>query len=319
MTFWTGNHPLARGEGDLAANPEHQARGARRSGGRIPGLTPEAARAALLPRGLRAGSRGHPALVARAARAQGVLHGRADRPVVCATLDEILASRRSCRTCSCCRSRSPGARRLARAARRPTALLLLAASAVLVCLVFFPQERFRIPVIDPDADRLRRRRWLAAPVVNTLTDTSSSSSRPTTSGTTCRARARRARARRLPACWSSTTARRTAPARSPTRSPPSIRAASRSCTAPGRAASGRSYIDGLQQAIAHDRRRPDLPDGRRPLAQSRVPAGARRRGGRLRRRDRLALPERRQRRELAAAPDLPQRVRQPLHPRRDAA
>jgi hypothetical protein len=28
-------------------------------------------------------------------------------------------------------------------------LLLLAASAVLVCLVFFPQERFRIPVIDP--------------------------------------------------------------------------------------------------------------------------------------------------------------------------
>ena len=29
------------------------------------------------------------------------------------------------------------------------ALWLLAASAVLVCLVFFPQERFRLPVIDP--------------------------------------------------------------------------------------------------------------------------------------------------------------------------
>ena len=28
-------------------------------------------------------------------------------------------------------------------------LLLLAASAVFVSLVFFPQERFRIPVIDP--------------------------------------------------------------------------------------------------------------------------------------------------------------------------
>jgi hypothetical protein len=29
------------------------------------------------------------------------------------------------------------------------ALALLAGSALLVCLVFFPQERFRIPVIDP--------------------------------------------------------------------------------------------------------------------------------------------------------------------------
>jgi hypothetical protein len=42
-----------------------------------------------------------------------------------------------------------GARVLLRPRTRPTALLLLAASAVLVCLVFFPQERFRIPVIDP--------------------------------------------------------------------------------------------------------------------------------------------------------------------------
>jgi len=32
---------------------------------------------------------------------------------------------------------------------RPTALFLLAGSAVLVCLVFFPQERYRTPVIDP--------------------------------------------------------------------------------------------------------------------------------------------------------------------------
>jgi hypothetical protein len=28
-------------------------------------------------------------------------------------------------------------------------LFLLAGSAILVCLVFFPQERFRVPVIDP--------------------------------------------------------------------------------------------------------------------------------------------------------------------------
>jgi hypothetical protein len=33
--------------------------------------------------------------------------------------------------------------------RRPVALGLLAASAIMAALVFFPQERFRIPVIDP--------------------------------------------------------------------------------------------------------------------------------------------------------------------------
>jgi hypothetical protein len=36
-----------------------------------------------------------------------------------------------------------------RVPHRPEALFLLAASAVIVCLLFFPQERFRIPVIDP--------------------------------------------------------------------------------------------------------------------------------------------------------------------------
>jgi hypothetical protein len=39
---------------------------------------------------------------------------------------------------------------LAGAARsRVTGLLLLAGSTVVMCLAFFPQERFRIPVIDP--------------------------------------------------------------------------------------------------------------------------------------------------------------------------
>jgi hypothetical protein len=37
----------------------------------------------------------------------------------------------------------------ARRAPLPRALLTLAASSVLVCVVFFPQERFRIPAIDP--------------------------------------------------------------------------------------------------------------------------------------------------------------------------
>ena len=42
-----------------------------------------------------------------------------------------------------------GASRLWRSRRVPVALFLLAGSAVLVCLLFFPQERFRIPIIDP--------------------------------------------------------------------------------------------------------------------------------------------------------------------------
>ena len=42
-----------------------------------------------------------------------------------------------------------GALVVARRRRWPTALGLLLSSAMLVCVVFFPQERFRIPVIDP--------------------------------------------------------------------------------------------------------------------------------------------------------------------------
>jgi len=42
-----------------------------------------------------------------------------------------------------------GLRRLRGTKSVPTAVLLLAGSAVLVALVFFPQERFRVPVIDP--------------------------------------------------------------------------------------------------------------------------------------------------------------------------
>ena len=38
---------------------------------------------------------------------------------------------------------------LVRSSEPPLALGLLAASSVLVCLVFFPHERYRIPVIDP--------------------------------------------------------------------------------------------------------------------------------------------------------------------------
>jgi hypothetical protein len=43
----------------------------------------------------------------------------------------------------------PGAWRARRVLGRATGLWLLAASAIVVCLLFFPQERFRIPILDP--------------------------------------------------------------------------------------------------------------------------------------------------------------------------
>jgi hypothetical protein len=42
-----------------------------------------------------------------------------------------------------------GAWRLVRPGRAPVPLWLMAASTIIAGLVFFPQERFRIPVIDP--------------------------------------------------------------------------------------------------------------------------------------------------------------------------
>jgi hypothetical protein len=42
-----------------------------------------------------------------------------------------------------------GVRRLWLSPSRPASVWLLAASSILVGLVFFPQERFRMPVFDP--------------------------------------------------------------------------------------------------------------------------------------------------------------------------
>ena len=80
---------------------------------------------------------------------------------------------------------------------------------------------------------------------------------------------------------------------------------------------GRSYIDGLRRALESGRRS-DLPDGRRPLAQSRVSARASPRPPPLRRGHRLEISDRRERGELAAASDLSERLRQSLRPRGDA-
>jgi 4-amino-4-deoxy-L-arabinose transferase-like glycosyltransferase len=146
VTFWTGNHPLATGEGDLAANPDlKHAELAFRSA--HPGLTAEALEP-LYYRDAFQWIASHPVawltLIARKAFYTIVpvgpsyaLHSARYRLASSVPYLIVLPFGLA------------GAYRLWRSAQRPTALFLLAGSSVLVCLVFFPQERFRIPVLDP--------------------------------------------------------------------------------------------------------------------------------------------------------------------------
>lgn len=145
VTFWTGNHPLARGEGDLAANPDikraellfRQAR---------PGLSAEE----LEPEYYRDAFR-H--IAARPVWWLGLIARKALYTVLpigpSYTLHSttyLVASVASYLLLL------PFAVRgwwLRRHDGRPEALLVMALSAVAAGLVFFPQERFRIPVIDP--------------------------------------------------------------------------------------------------------------------------------------------------------------------------
>jgi hypothetical protein len=146
VTFWTGNHPLAIGEGDLAANPEIKkaelAFRAARPGLTAEELEPHYYREAIdhiLDRpGWWIG------LVARKAFYTVVPIGpsytlHSTRYLVASVISYGLVLVFALL----------GFGAIWRSRRRPTALLLLAASAVLVSLVFFPQERFRIPVLDP--------------------------------------------------------------------------------------------------------------------------------------------------------------------------
>ncbi len=146
VTFWTGNHPLARGEGDLAANPDLKlAELAFRKA--HPGLSPEALEPVYYREAF-AWIAGHPLDWA------GLLARKAFYSIVPAGPSYAVHSARY-RVASV----APyllvlpfavaGARRLWPSARRPVSLLLLAASSLLVGLVFLPQERFRVPVIDP--------------------------------------------------------------------------------------------------------------------------------------------------------------------------
>lgn len=146
VTFWTGNHPPAFGEGDLAANPNlARAKAALRS--RYPDLTEEQMEPVYYRDAL-SWMAAHPVdwlwLEVRKAFYLVVPVGPSYRlhsaryygaTLVGYGLVLPLAIVGFWRLGSW-RARTPG-------------LWLLAASAVVVALLFFPQERFRIPVIDP--------------------------------------------------------------------------------------------------------------------------------------------------------------------------
>ena len=146
VTFWTGNHPLARGEGDLAANPDLK-RAELEFRRAHPGLGSEALEP-LYYRAALAWIADHPLDWI------GLMVRKAFYTVVPAGPSYALHSARY-RLASI----APylfvlpfgvaGAIRSWRRGDRSVPLFLLAGSAVLMCLVFFPQERFRIPVVDP--------------------------------------------------------------------------------------------------------------------------------------------------------------------------
>jgi hypothetical protein len=146
VTFWTGNHPLARGEGDLAANPELKRaeiafRAAR------PGLSAEALEP-LYYREAIGYIIEHPGwwitLLAKKAFYTFVPIGpsytlHSTRYLLASVIPYVLLAPLA----------FVGLGRLVRRRSAATPLLLLALSVVMTSLIFFPQERFRIPVLDP--------------------------------------------------------------------------------------------------------------------------------------------------------------------------
>lgn len=152
VTFWTGNHPLARGDGDLAANPQlKRAELAFRAA--HPGLTPEQLEP-LYYRDALEWIRTNPgawlALLARKAFFTIVpagpsyaLHSARYRIASAAPYLLLLPFA----TAGAWRWRA--AARAGAAGASPAPLWLMAAATVAAGLIFFPQERFRLPVIDP--------------------------------------------------------------------------------------------------------------------------------------------------------------------------
>ncbi|MBE3095765.1 MAG: hypothetical protein IMZ44_01390 [Planctomycetes bacterium] len=162
VTFWTGNHPLARGEGDMAANPAIK-RDYLAIEARFPGLTAEEMEPIYYGEALRFIA-AHPlewaGLLARKLFYAVVPMGpsyrlHSNRYVAASVLPYLCVLPFAV----------AGILRLRRQPCPPRALWLMAASAVVVSLVFFPQERFRIPVIDPTLIVCAAAWWAGSPRV----------------------------------------------------------------------------------------------------------------------------------------------------------
>ena len=146
ITFWTGNHPLAIGEGDMAANPEIK-RANQEWLARHPGLTPEQLEPIYYREAI-----SH--IVAHPVRWLGLLARKFFFLWVpigpSYTLHSALYLWASVLSYGVVLPFAvAGVIWVGRAKRAPTSLSLMAASVIVTSLVFFPQERFRIPVLDP--------------------------------------------------------------------------------------------------------------------------------------------------------------------------
>jgi hypothetical protein len=146
VTFWTGNHPRSAGEGDMAANPAIKLDNLRLRS-EHPGLTPEELEPVYYREALERIAADPVWWLGLEARKgfyfwipvgrSYTLHSRLYRWATWVSYGLLLPVG------------AAGLIGLMRAGARPRALLLLLGSAVLVCLVFLPQERFRLPVVDP--------------------------------------------------------------------------------------------------------------------------------------------------------------------------
>jgi hypothetical protein len=146
VTFWTGNNEAARGEGDMAANPVLR-RMSREIEAANPGLSAREVDGLYYRKALEFVT-GHPLAwlwletrkvfytivpIGPSYRLHSPLYFGASVVSYLGVLPFAVA----------------GLLRLVRRDRPPIALLLMALSSVLLSLALFPQERFRIPVIDP--------------------------------------------------------------------------------------------------------------------------------------------------------------------------
>jgi hypothetical protein len=146
ITFWTGNHPLSHGEGDMAANPAIKL-DSQRVRASHPGLTQEQLEPIYYREALQT-------IAARPLWWLGLEARKFFYVWIPIGPSYTLHSRLFVYTTWIAYGLLLpfgvfGLWQLARSATSPTALLLLLLSAVVACLIFLPQERFRIPVIDP--------------------------------------------------------------------------------------------------------------------------------------------------------------------------